>query len=107
LVYYILTTAAISSLGVGALVMERPLMVGQADTVETSHRGSGRLITEAKGSGDSMAYRGTGRYQNYNVHGVAIAHRGSGRTPIDGYNEAISYRGTGRFVESASVPKAG
>jgi hypothetical protein len=104
---YALAATALSCLGVGSWYVstsghltDTPIL-GQE---ETSHRGSGRLITQesslTREFTDAIAYRGTGRVHDQSECNV-VAHRGSGR--IDEQSPTpnpSAYRGSGRVVPS-------
>lgn len=98
------TAAVLGCLGVGGLTVgAAPLLVGEASPDDTSHRGSGRLVTQVPTllptvePGQAIAYRGTGRIQQ--SADPLVSHRGSGR--IDEEPAAASqsaYRGSGRIA---------
>ncbi len=96
---YFLAAAALGCLSTSVIAPQGALSLAEAsDRDETSHRGSGRIVTqgpEAMTALEGIAYRGTGRLEQRNE--LKVGHRGSGR--IDNQSpdtRAVAYRGSGR-----------
>ncbi len=92
--------------GAGSLWMQPSAWHSNVLNGNTSHRGSGRIVTQESGAQGAIAYRGTGRAP-HEVSVWTISHRGSGRTPVSGDTAVIvSYRGTGRISSALPQPFA-
>lgn len=99
---YFLAAAALTYLGFSGLSAEfSSLQIGDSSaTNETSHRGSGRIIsleTQAVNPREAIAYRGTGRLES-NFETI-VSQRGSGRIDDETQiSKTIAYRGSGRVL---------
>lgn len=98
---YCLVATALGCLSVGGLSLSNASYVSEAvGENQTSHRGSGRLVTQVptNTADTEYLYRGTGRIERQQSLSVS-SHRGSGRVHDQPNKEAmISYRGTGRIA---------
>ncbi|MDB9526801.1 hypothetical protein PN498_12445 [Oscillatoria sp. CS-180] len=96
---YFLTISILGYLSAtGASFSSSEYVSEHSEGSETSHRGSGRLVTQApQETFDTLpTYRGTGRAKEQDD--PALSHRGSGRVRIHVVDmDTISYRGSGRI----------
>lgn len=104
---YCLTAAILGCLGISGVVVGESSAIAQTNADdETSHRGSGRIMTRHTPTvpGTAIAYRGTGR-----VHSESqewwMSHRGSGRIKNQSPEpQTVSYRGSGRISPNSMPP---
>ena len=97
---YFFAAAALGCLSTSVMAPQGAFyLVEASDHDETSHRGSGRVVTqgpEAMTSIEGIAYRGTGRLEQPDE--LKVGHRGSGRIDNSTDTRAVAYRGSGRVV---------
>lgn len=104
---YCLTAAILGCLGISGVVSGESSAIAQTNADdETSHRGSGRIMTWHPPTVPqaAIAYRGTGR-----VHSESqdwqVSHRGSGRIENQSPDtQTVSYRGSGRIAPNSMPP---
>lgn len=103
---YALAASVLGCLSISAFGISESLNLTHSQGEdETSHRGSGRIVTQVPQA--TVSYRGTGRIGNESEY-TTVAHRGSGR--IDDQSPATNnsaYRGSGRMMPVTLNPFEG
>jgi hypothetical protein len=94
---YLLAAAAFGCFSANPLLSGPILQTNDTTPEGSSHRGSGRIVTQEALTRDAIAFRGTGRFHTPgNLY--VISHRGSGRIDDQTTDSGKSaYRGSGRI----------